>query len=233
MKRFITPWRLAIVALFALIYWYALTPQTVQYRLIVEIQNDQKVITESSVIKASYYHEDYGLFKGWSQIPWRSDCSGVAPIFDLGDKGWLIVPLRWDIEGFTQAQREIAYPNPPNSPLHCYTLAMKVFGHNANSVWRAQFDKPQILNQQMYPAFIWIPASNDWRLARQFLYNDFSSILSGVSIRSITLKPEYLAHRTIRVEPAPGWLKSLRAQGTTTKRPGQFTLIRYMIEDAK
>jgi hypothetical protein len=230
MKRFITPWRLAIVALFAFIYWYSLTPQTLQYRLTVEIQNDQKIITKSSIRKSSYYHEDYGLLKGWSQIPWRSDCSGVAILFDLDNKGWLIVPLGFSLEGLTLKERERAHPKRPNIPLGCDLVKTSVFGYDASRIWRAQFEGSKIIEPQIYPAFIWVPPHSNWHQARQLLHDELASALPGVSIKSITVKPDFWAQRVTRISDAPKWLQNLRATEPKSEKSGQFNFSQYMIE---
>lgn len=182
----------------------------IRYKLTVEIDDDGKLLTQSSIIEVNAWKNSVDI--GGPGAHGGSAIHGVAPIFDLGRNGWLVLPLRasmssdkWLPLDARKCPEYFWTFQPIQLPETVYKLDKEP------STQIRDLQKVQLTALQR-PAFYWFPGPT-WDSGREICGNELPDVISpSISVRSITIEPTNEPLRR-RVDPAPPWLEDARRQG--------------------
>ena len=213
---------LLVLGAIALGFWW-FSGTHVRYILTVELEVEGQKRTASSVIGVDYYPRQ--MFRLGPGTGGPAHVRGISPMFDLGERGTLFAALQVDTEDFVRL-----YGTGPATaigwPIRAYNL-------DVHSVGQAQGRGPVELRRELYPGFIWMPATQNWRDARQMKHDDVPNIVSAaVHVTKVTLTPSYRSEIKTKIEPTPEWLVDLRERANRgeTNRPGRFNFSNIFIE---
>jgi hypothetical protein len=180
--------------------------RTFRYQLTVEVEQDGRPQTASSIIEARYLLGN----RDGNGLRWHSTIKGTAPILDLGSDGTLVAAFDYDAEDL-QKRQTISDRWPPyrmpfdfaGIPLGAYRLETP----NTIETMRGL----AVLDPKYYPIFVWIPPSGNWREARQMFYDEIATRATPrIRVTKITVEAAPQDPLPTKIEAPPAWLLQTR-----------------------
>jgi hypothetical protein len=184
----------------------------IRYRVTIEVDVNGETKSGSSVIQVLFYGGGGGAGRPYS---YYFKTSGVAPVINLGDRGWLVASLR-----------EMRNDRQDKSGIKCKRYHVEqwldVFQLDAAELVKLRAGKRDLLEKRP-PTFAWFPRNADREGGVQLCPEEFTRFIgTDVTLKSATIEIAPDAELKTKLEIDAQWLDSLRADKSGYRLTGPY-----------
>lgn len=202
--------------------------RTFRYRLTVEVEQDGRLHTASSIVEARYILGN----RDGNGLRWHSTIKGTAPILDLGADGTLIAAMDVDAEDLKTRQTYSMKWPPYRMPFDFAGIPLGAYHlETPNTV--ETMSGVAVLDPKYYPIFVWIPPSGNWGEARQMFYDEIPTRATpSICVTKITVEGAPKEPLPTRIDPIPEWLAEQKVyeKGARQSISGKYNFSTWYIE---
>jgi hypothetical protein len=185
----------------------------IRYRITIDVDVNGETKSGSSVIQVLFYGGGGGAGR---PSKYYTRTSGVAPVIDLGRRGWLVATMR----AVDNERRQKA--SGIQCKQHDAEQWLDVFQLDAAELVKLRAGKRDLLAKRQ-PTFAWFPHNQDYLTGVQLCPEEFSRIIgTDVNLRSATIEIVPDAELKTKLDIDAQWLDSIRAEKNGSTLHGQY-----------